>query len=54
MTWTFYLLLVPTISYLAAAVVYGIQGAWPLAIVYSGYAWANCGLLVLDRMMSPG
>jgi hypothetical protein len=48
MTWTFYLLLIPTISYLLAGMVYGFKGNWPLAIVYAGYAFANCGLLWLD------
>jgi hypothetical protein len=51
MTWTFYLLLVPTLSYAAAAVVYGMQGNWPLAVVYAGYCFANTGLLALDLMM---
>lgn len=46
------LLLVPTAAYALAAVVYGIQKNWPLVIVYSGYAWANVGLLWLDKLMA--
>jgi hypothetical protein len=52
MSWSFWLILTPTICYSAAAVVYGLQKNWPLVIVYSGYAWANCGLLWLDRLMT--
>jgi hypothetical protein len=46
---TFALVLIPTACYLAAACIYGWQRNWPLAITYSGYAFANCGLLMLDR-----
>lgn len=46
------LILIPTLCYALAAMVYGWQRNWPLVIVYSGYAWANCGLLWLDRLMT--
>jgi hypothetical protein len=52
MTWTFCLIAIPTLCYAAAAVSYGLQSNWPLAITYSGYAWANLGLLALDRLMA--
>lgn len=51
MSWSFYLLLVPTIAYGLAAVVYGLQKNWPLMIVYYHYMGANFGLLWLDRIM---
>jgi hypothetical protein len=51
-SWSFWLILVPTLCYSAAATVYGFQRNWPMVIVYSGYAWANVGLLWLDRLMA--
>jgi hypothetical protein len=48
---TFLFILVPTVCYAAAAAVYAWKGNYPLAITYSGYAWANVGLLWLDRLM---
>lgn len=48
MNWTFWLVLVPTISYAAAACVYSWQKNWPLAVIYAGYSFANLGLLALD------
>jgi hypothetical protein len=42
------LIIIPTLCYGAAAVSYGIQKNWPLAVVYTGYAFANCGLLALE------
>lgn len=48
MTWTFALIVIPTGCYTLAAIFYGRQGNWPLAITYSGYAFANIGLLMLD------
>lgn len=51
MSWTTALILAPTACYTAAAIVYALQSNWPLVIVYSGYAWANCGLIWLDRIM---
>jgi hypothetical protein len=47
-SWSFWLILVPTGCYGVAAAVYGTKGNWPLAITYAGYAFANCGLLALD------
>lgn len=47
-SWSFWLIAIPTGCYLAAACVYGSKGNWPLAVVYSGYCWANLGLLALD------
>lgn len=52
MSWSFWLVLVPTVCYLLAAVAYGIQRNWPMTIVYVGYSFANCGLLALDRVMA--
>jgi hypothetical protein len=46
------LIVVPGLCYLLAAALYAWQGNWPLAITYSGYCWANCGLLWLDRLMT--
>lgn len=42
------LIIVPTICYASAAVMYAIKDNWPLAATYAGYAFANCGLLALD------
>jgi hypothetical protein len=52
MRWSFWLLLVPTVAYGLAAVVYGLQRNWPLMIVYYHYAGANIGLLWLDLQLS--
>ena len=49
---SFWLILIPTVAYLLAAGVYAVNGNWPLSIVYSGYAWANLGLLWLDKVMA--
>lgn len=46
---TFWLIVIPTACYTLAALIYGWQQNWPLSIVYSGYAFANCGLLMLDK-----
>jgi hypothetical protein len=48
MSWSFWLLLVPTIAYGLAAGVYASQKNWPLAVVYAGYFCANWGLIALD------
>lgn len=48
---SFALILIPTACYALAAMIYAAQKNWPLVIVYTGYAWANCGLLWLDRLM---
>jgi len=47
-SWTFALILVPTLCYASASVIYFIRGDSSLGITYSGYAWANVGLLWLD------
>jgi hypothetical protein len=47
-TWTFALILVPTLCYAGAMVMYLLKGDYALALVYSGYSWANLGLLWLD------
>lgn len=52
MSWSFWLLLVPTVCYGLAAVVYGLQGSYPMSVVYTGYAFANCGLIWLDRLLT--
>lgn len=52
MTWTSALIAVPLVCYLCAAVAYGIQKNWPMTIVYSGYAWAQGGLWLLDKVMT--
>jgi hypothetical protein len=46
---TFALILIPTACYSLAALLYAGKQNWPLVIVYAGYAFANCGLLMLDR-----
>lgn len=52
MTWTTILIAVPGICYLGAASAYALQRNWPMAIVYSGYAWAQAGLWWLDKVMT--
>jgi hypothetical protein len=52
MSWSFWLILTPTLCYAAAAVVYGAKGNWPLAVTYSGYFIGNLGLLALDVHLS--
>lgn len=46
------LIVIPGLCYALAAGVYGWQKNWPMAIVYSGYAFSNCGLYWLDRLMA--
>jgi hypothetical protein len=53
-SWSFWLLLIPTICYALAAGVYAFGRNWPMAVVYVGYSLANCGLLALDRIMAKG
>jgi hypothetical protein len=48
MSWSFWLIAIPTICYGAAGVVYAMKGNWPLCVTFSGYMWANFGLLALD------
>ena len=54
MSLSFWFVLIPTACYAGASIYYGLAKNWPLAIVYSGYAWANVGLLWLDRLMAKG
>jgi hypothetical protein len=35
-----------------AGMAYAFQKNWPMLIVYSGYAWANLGLLWLDKVLT--
>jgi hypothetical protein len=49
---SFWLVLVPAVSYTLASGAYVYQRNWPLAIMYSGYAWAAVGALWLDRIMA--
>ena len=49
---SFYLILIPAISYTLASGAYAWQGNWPLTIMYSGYAWAAVGALWLDRLLA--
>jgi hypothetical protein len=46
------LIIIPGVCYAIASVMYGKQGNWGLAIVYSGYAWANWGLFIVDRALT--
>lgn len=48
MSWTFWLLLIPTLCYAGAMAVYLYKKDMPMAVIYSGYAWANLGLLWID------
>jgi hypothetical protein len=50
MSWTFALILIPTVCYAAAMAAYLMKGDHAMAVVYSGYAWANVGLLWLDMI----
>lgn len=50
MNWPFLLVLIPTLCYSGAAVAYGLQGNWSMTVVFSGYAWANCGFLAIELM----
>ena len=52
MSLAFWFVLVPTLCYAAAMGVYLLRGDWSMAIVYSGYAWANVGLLWLEWLRS--
>lgn len=49
---SFWLVLVPAVSYALATLAYAYQRNWPLVIMYSGYSWAACGALWLDRLMA--
>lgn len=51
MTWSGWLILIPGVCYGLAAVAYAFGKNWPMVIVYSGYAFSNCGLYWLDSLM---
>jgi hypothetical protein len=36
--------------YAVVAIDQGMKGSWPMAIVYSGYAFSNIGLYILARV----
>lgn len=42
-------IVIPTACYAGAACVYAWNRDWPLAVVYTGYAFANCGLMALSK-----
>ena len=48
MSVAFWFVLVPTLCYAGAMAVYLFRGDAAMAIVYSGYAWANVGLIWLE------
>jgi hypothetical protein len=50
MTWAFWLVLIPTVCYGAAAVAYWFAKDWPYVVVFTGYALANCGFLAIEWM----
>lgn len=52
MRFSFWLILIPAFSYALATAAYAYQRNWPLAIMYSGYAWAAVGALWLDVLLS--
>lgn len=54
MSLTAFLVVVPTPCYAGASGMYLWQKNWPLAITYSGYAWANLGLLWMDLQLRGG
>lgn len=54
MTVTFWLVVIPTICYTLASGLYFWKGDVPLGITYSGYAWANVGLLWIDFLRRQG
>jgi hypothetical protein len=47
-TWSFGLILIPTVCYAGTAVAYGIRNDWPQAVIFAGYALANCGFLAIE------
>lgn len=53
-SWSFALILLPTLCYAGAAVAYGIRGDWYSVVIFSGYAWANCGFLAIELARMRG
>lgn len=48
MSWSFWLVLIPTLCYAGAAVSYWIHRDWSSAVIFSGYALANTGFLAIE------
>ena len=44
-------IIIPGVCYALQALLCARQQNWPMVIVYSGYAWENAGLWLLDRLM---
>ncbi len=45
MSWSFLMVLLPTLCYAASAVLEAFYGIGPMAIVFFGYSFANVGFL---------
>lgn len=43
-------LIIPGLCYAIASGFYAVRADWPMAAVYFGYAWAQCGLVALEIM----
>lgn len=50
MSWSFWLVLIPTLCYAGAAVAYWQMKDWPYVVVFAGYSLANCGFLAIELM----
>lgn len=48
MSWALIILLIVTALYAAVSGVYTYTGNLPMAIMYGGYAMANCGPIMLE------
>lgn len=48
MNWPLLLIAVPTACYLAAAIAFARLKDWPQAVIFAGYALANCGFLAIE------
>ena len=49
MSATAILVIIPTLCYAGAAVLYFMKDNHPMAVTYAGYAVANLGLLAMDK-----
>jgi hypothetical protein len=47
-TGAFWLIALPTLCYAGTAVVYALKSDWPSVAIFTGYALANCGFLVIE------
>lgn len=45
----FWFILVSTMLYTGAAISFAAEKQWPMMIVYTGYAFANIGFLMMAR-----